>query len=108
MLALKSQEKIVERVVKTKTGMLVLATFFVQEVNGELVVRLISVRPIKAENGFRVQGSGFRSKTVCLPVRHSKSPAVVSYRHNYHSIISPFVNIFEFFVSQPTRAPSLG
>ena len=101
MLALKSQGKIVERVVRTKTGEQVLAMFLVVEENGELKVQLLSVKPI-------LKVTGTKSPTVCLSGNCLKSPAIVSYRHNYHSVVSPFFNLFEFFVSQPTRAPSFG
>ena len=103
MLAVKSQGKIVERILKTKVGEQVLATFFVVEENGELQIRLLSIRSIER---FRIQDSGFKNGTICLPGAGAKSPAVTAYRHNYFSVVSPFFNTLEFFVSQPTRAPS--
>lgn len=94
MLEIKSQGKIVERIVRTKTGEFVLATFFVVEINGELQIRLVSVKPAPKE------------KIVALPVVAAKSLAVTSERHVYSAVVSPFFNKFEFLVSQPTRAPS--
>lgn len=103
MLAIKSQQKIVQKVLKAKNGEFVLATFFVVEQNGELQVRLLSVQPFGSSKKVVLETG---SSVLCLPGECLKSPAVTFYRHNYHSVVSPFFNIFEFFVSQPTRAPS--
>lgn len=105
MLAIKSQGKIIERIVRAKTGEFVRAVFYVVEVNGEFQVELISARPV-TEAGIKNYELGIKGTKLCLGGKCLKSPNVISYRHNYHSIISPFSNIFEFFVSQPTRAPS--
>lgn len=106
MLALKSQGKIVERIVRTKAGQLVRAVFLVAEQNGELKVRLISVVPIGQPNGFTIQGSRFKNKILCLIGKCAKSLVITSERHQFREILSPFFNKFQFFVSQPTRAPS--
>ena len=47
MLAVKSQGKIVQKVLRTKAGEHILATFLVAESNGELQVRLLSVKPLR-------------------------------------------------------------
>ncbi len=119
MLAVKSQGKIVQKVLRTKAGQSVLATFFVIEREGEFDVRLLSVSPIQKPDGIRnyarpyraYSGTfgrelGIRNEPLCLTGRCQKSPAVISYRKNHYSVVSPFFNIFEFLVSQPTRAPS--
>ena len=95
----KPQGKIIERIVRTKAGEFVLAKFLVIEEGGKFQIKLLSVQPIA--------GHTFRTpEAVLLPVAEQKSPAVIAYRSNYRSVISVFSNIFEFFVSQPTRAPS--
>jgi len=104
MLEIKPQGKIIERIVRAKTGEFVLATFFVSEMNGELQVRLLSVKPISER--FKIQDSRFRNDKLCLSGECAKSPAVTAERHIYTEIVSPFFNALEFFVSQPTRAPS--
>ncbi len=107
MLAVKSQGKIVQKVLRTKTGEQVLAVFFVTEENGELQVRLLSVSPVgnsEKTTNYKLQTT---NSSFCLPGRCLKFSAVTSYRHNYHSVVSPFFNALEFFVSQPTRAPAL-
>ena len=106
MLTIKPQGKIIERLVRTKAGEQVLATFYVAETNGELQVRLISVKPISHTKGFKIQDSRFKNSNLCLRGECLKSPANISYRPKYSPTVSPFFSIFEFFVSQPTRAPS--
>ena len=106
MLQVKPQGKIVERIVRTKTGEFVLATFYVVERNGEIInVRLLSVKPVSD------QAKNYKLETTnsCLCLRGSclKSPSVIPHRKRYTPTVSPFFNIFEFLVSQPTRAPSL-
>ena len=99
MITLKPQGKIVEKMVRTKTGEYVWAVFLVVENNGEFKVRVLSVKPID-------KLVGAIEKAKCLKGCSLKSPAVISYRHKYFSLVSPFFNNLEFFVSQPTRAPS--
>ena len=105
MLAVKSQGKIVLKVLRTKAGGFVLAVFFVIERNGEFDVRLIDVKPVdnsEKSTNYKLQTKNF----LCLSGNCQKSPAVISYHKKHYSVVSPFFNIFEFFVSQPTRAPS--
>jgi|SRR3989338_8150331 len=106
MLAVKPQGKIVEKIVRARTGEFAVATFFVSEMNGEFQVRLLSVKPVSAY----AQTTNYKLQTTnsCLCLRGNclKSPAVTSHRHRYTSTVSPFFNKFEFFVSQPTRAPA--
>lgn len=107
MLALKSQEKIIERIVRTKTGQLVRAVFLVSEYQGELKVRLLSVRPVsQPTDRITNHESRITNKTLCLSGKCAKSPVITSERHTFTEILSPFFNKLEFFVSQPTRAPS--
>ena len=92
ILAIKSQGKIVQKVIRTKAGEFVLATFFVTEENGELQVRLLSVKSVgKSEKATRYMLHATRS-LLCLPGNCQKSPEVISYRHKYHQIVSPFFN----------------
>jgi|SRR3989344_2592840 len=106
MLTLKPQGKIVERTVKTKTGQLVCAVFLVVLRDGELDVRLISVRPIPKTERFRIQDSRFKNGTLCLRGSCAKSSAVTSKRHKYTAVVSPFFNIFELLTPIKIRAPS--
>ncbi len=107
MLTLGSQKKIVQKVVKTKTGQFVLATFLVIEQNGQFSVRLLSVNPVEHSQASNDNKLKTTNLSVCLPGISLKSPAVTFYRHNYHSIVSPLFDQLKFFISQPTRAPSM-
>ena len=100
MLTLKPQGKIVERIVRARTGQFVRAVFLVLESEGGLDVRLLSVCPIK-------KSGKANSFSLCLRGNCLKSSPVISHRPRYIPTVSPFFNTLEFFVSQPTRAPSL-
>lgn len=104
MIEVRPQGKIVEKIVRTKTGWLVLAVFFVTEREGEISVRLLSVRPVPeritncelrtTNGGNYLTGECRKPKAAAVEVKPRKTTT------------SPYFNIFEFFVSQPTRAPS--
>ncbi|MCR4311247.1 MAG: hypothetical protein NUV54_01625 [Candidatus Taylorbacteria bacterium] len=106
MLEIKPQGNIVERIVRTKTGEFVFAVFYVEESEEGLRVRLLSVRPIS--DSAQAKNNKLQTAGVCLylPGKCPRSPAVIAYRKKYTSTVSPFSSLFEFFVSQPTRAPS--
>lgn len=105
MLSIRSQEKIIQRVVKTKTGQFVLATFLVIEHNGELHVKLLSVKSAETKTLSLESKSGSKHENLCLPGQFSKSPKIVcTIKRN--DFVSPFFDQLKFFISQPTRAPS--
>ncbi len=115
MQSLQRQEKIVEKVLKTKAGEYVRAVFLVYEVNGNLEARLLSARPL-SRSRFEIRdstrpyrngtfGQGFKKTVVCLPVTNQASTQSVA-NTKYFRTSSPYFNIFSFFNSQPTRAPS--
>ena len=106
MLTLQQQGKIVEKIVRTKTGELALATFYVSMRDGEFDIQLLSVSPVSNSSSIENCKLKIENSLLCLLGQSRVSPAVTFYRHNYHSVPSPFFNTLEFFVSQPTRAPS--
>ncbi|MSR78592.1 MAG: hypothetical protein EXS59_00390 [Candidatus Taylorbacteria bacterium] len=107
MLQLKSQGKIVERIVRTKTGEFALAVFYVVERNGEILnVRLLRVSPISGSENASTLKLESGNCSFLLPGFCLKSPTVISYKKKFTGEVSPFFNIFQFLVSQPTRAPS--
>ena len=106
MLEIKPQGKIVEKIVRAKTGEFVVATFFVSEINGELQIRLLRVVPLRDSEKTANLQLETGNYSLCLFGTCAKSPAVTAERHIYTEIVSPFFNALEFFVSQPTRAPS--
>ncbi|MES2087389.1 MAG: hypothetical protein V4467_00145 [Patescibacteria group bacterium] len=105
MLAIKSQQKIVQRILTTKTGEQVRAMFLVVESDGEFKVHLLSVSPISSQKAISCKLSA-TSFSHCLSGNSLKSPAIISYKKAFYNAVSPFFNTLEFFVSQPTRAPS--
>ena len=108
MLQVKPQGKIIERIVRAKTGEFVLATFLVVERNGEVInVRLLRVSPLSGSEKTRTLKLEAGSCLFRLPGLCVKSPTVISYKKKFTGEVSPFFNIFQFLVSQPTRAPSL-
>lgn len=108
MLEIKPQGKIVEKIVRAKTGEFVVATFFVVESENGLDVRLISVRPLPKVARITNQESRIKNKIFRLKGECVKSSQIISHRRKYTPTVSPFFNTLEFFVSQPTRAPSFG
>lgn len=107
MLAIKSQQKIVHRTLRNKFGEQVRAIFLVVETDGELKVQLLSVSPLaSSEKALSSQLSAVSSH-LCLPGLSLKSPAITSYTKHLYPEVSPFFNIFQFLISQPTRAPSV-
>lgn len=106
MLEIKPQGKIIEKIVRTRTGEFVLAVFFVVESDGGLNVRLLFVKPIQKQARITNQESKIKNKILCLRGDCAKSPTVISYHKRFTPIVSPFFNKFQFLVSQPTRAPS--
>ncbi|MSU55567.1 MAG: hypothetical protein EXS46_03475 [Candidatus Taylorbacteria bacterium] len=107
MLAIKPQGRIVERIVRAKTGEFVLATFFVVERNGEILnVRILRVSPLSGSENASTLKLESGNCSFLLPGFCLKSPTVISYKEKFTGEVSPFFNIFQFLVSQPTRAPS--
>jgi|GEM_PF-1459281 len=107
MLEIKPQGKIIRRIVKTKTGEFVLATFYVVESESGLDVRLLSVKRVQKQARIENCKLKIENYPLYLTGKCPKFSSVISNHHNYSGVVSPFFNKFEFFVSQPTRAPSL-
>jgi hypothetical protein len=85
-----------ERIVRDKNGVLARIRFIVVEVDGRLQAQIISVEPfIQAQ-----------VNVLSLPAVATSIPTVYIYQPSYVSRISPYF-FLDFFMSQPTRAPSL-
>jgi hypothetical protein len=97
MLALRQENKIISKIVTMADGRVALVHFLVCFENGVLKARIISVRyedAIETENN-----------TLSLCGDCKDTGEIVSTKKFYKSIVSPFASL-DFFVSQPTRAPS--
>ena len=100
-----SQKGLFERLVRGKNGALIRVRFEVVEFNGELRGRVISAEPVIELQG---QKSKVKSQngSLCLPCASSEILHLTSYIFAFAPTVSPY-NTLEFFMSQPTRAPSL-
>ena len=101
MLVKSSRNDIYERILTAKNGQLVRVQFAVVEVDGVMRGRVISVTPIVS-----VASKSVQETQLCLSGRIASdiADAVESlFTRPQHS---PYFS-FEFFMSQPTRAPSL-
>jgi len=98
MLALRTQNKIIPKLVKMADGRIALVHFLVSFEGGELKARVISVR-YSGENAVA------NTAPLALCGICAKSTEIVSEKKYYQKIVSPYVK-FAFLVSQPTRAPA--
>jgi len=97
MLVVQPQNQIVEKVLKTKAGILVRATFLVSTRAGKAHVKLLSAVPVSA---------GFETPCAkALPCSIQKLQFELEKSFGEKPTESPFLD-FSFFVSQPTRAPA--
>lgn len=98
MLTSKNQQinSVFERIIRDKNGVLVRVRFAVIEINGKFAPQIISVTPILAPK---------TEKVVCLPRIKEGKVVVEDATPSFISKISPYFSL-DFFMSQPTRAPS--
>ena len=104
MLINTQNKGIYERILTAKNGQLVRVTFAVVEVDGILRGHVISVAPVVSVAGKTV-ANATATEQLYLPlsVHHDISTAVENIF--VKQTPSPYVS-FDFFMSQPTRAPS--
>ncbi len=96
MLALRPEQKIIEKILTTRNGKHVRVTFVIVETAGNIALRVLSVTPIHSTESnssiLHLSGTATISKIAAAFEPFSK-------------IISPYVSLF-FYDSQPTRAPN--
>ena len=95
-----SKNRIVERIVQDKNGVLFRAWFLVVEREGRFYGRLIRAEKIEV---FK-KDSKNKKCVICLPSQRSKQDLQPT-THNLRPVVSPFI-LNLFFTSQMTRAPS--
>jgi hypothetical protein len=94
------KSQIIERILRTKTGEYVRATFLVVEYQGQVKAKLLSAEPVAFEH------TDFESTVVqALPAPITRAIFEVVQELKLESIVSPYSD-FAFLMSQPTRAPS--
>ncbi len=94
------QSEIFEKVV-TKNGKLFLVRFVILEREGRLRGKVISCEAIET-----LSGSTGKATKICLPLFRTYPTVTDEGLTIKDCVLSPFSTL-EFFMSQPTRAPSL-
>lgn len=84
-----------ERIVRDKNGVLVRLRFIVVEVNGQFQPKIISAEPFLQK----------KEDVICLPITKEAKVIVSDSTPSFVSKLFP-TEFLEFFMSQPTRAPS--
>lgn len=99
MLAIQQQSRIVPKLVKMADGRMALVQFLVTFEAGTIKAKAISIC---------IQDESVISKeeTLALCGACEKAGEIISRENIYSSVVSPYSGLL-FFVSQPTRAPSL-
>ncbi len=98
----------VEKIFTDQLGQQFRLTFLVTLVNGEYRGSLVSAELISKKAGL-LKGnveSDISDTPVCLPIICEQKKGDTQYISSCKEILSPFNELF-FFMSQPTRAPSL-
>lgn len=104
MLSLCPQQKIVEKVLKTRAGGFVRAQFLVSEYQGRIHVKLLSTEPI-FEQGVQDQAVvSDHTQPIALPSAVVQQTFEQVLEHG--EVIISLYHDASFLTSQPTRAPS--
>jgi ABC-type microcin C transport system permease subunit YejE len=85
-----------ERIVRDKNGVLVRVRFIVVEVNGIFQAQIVSAEPVVIQ----------KETPIYLPVSVTTPRTTYSYKPRFSSKLFN-IETLEFFMSQPTRAPSM-
>jgi hypothetical protein len=102
MLTPYSPGKYVEKIVTTAEGTKFRVLFLVRLIGGEFKAQIISAEPI-----FDTETTPLANPdTLYLPVFNEKQIHEYTYSPSCAPILSPLVEL-SFFMSQPTRAPSI-
>ena len=96
MLTIKTQQinSIFERIVKDKNGIILHVRFVVVEVDGVFRGQIISATPL------------IKEEVIYLPLEKKEKIVIDNKIVFSDKIVSPYF-FLEFFMSQPTRAPSM-
>jgi hypothetical protein len=85
-----------ERIIRDKNGVLFRVRFVVVDVDGKLQPQIVSAEALIKN----------KETVVYLPEATAATSSVYTYIPSFVSKISPYFSL-DFFMSQPTRAPSL-
>ena len=98
MLTIQPRSKFIEKILMSQTGQQFTVTFLVSFVGGEMKARMISAIPFDAS-------AATAHSAIFLPTPRAKAVTSFEYIPAFAPIVSP-LHLFDFFISQPTRAPS--
>ncbi len=105
MLQLQHQSKFVTKILTTETGETYRVVFLVALVNGEIKAQIVNAELISPVSSSSVKTDS--PELICLPCDNAdKTISSKTDAYDFHLDFS-FLNKLDFFISQPTRAPSL-
>lgn len=110
MLTPHLQSRFIEKVLTDRFGQQFRVLFLVSLVNEEVHARIVSAQPIfEATKTAALPGrvSKMSSWTkLCLPCTKAAAKIIASRVRSWSRVASPYYSSLDFFMSQPTRAPS--
>ena len=109
MLTPHLQSRFIEKVLTDRNGQQFRVLFLVSLVNGEVRGQIVSAQPIfetAKTPGFPGRVQGCISGKSLFAVHKSRRKNHQSKVRTWSRVASPYYSSLEFFMSQPTRAPS--
>ena len=110
MLTPNLQSRFIEKVLTDRAGQQYRVLFLVSLVNGEVRGQIVSAQPIYEDaNVIRLPGRVAKAQSfvkLCLPCTKAAAKIISSSVRSWARVASPYYSSLEFFMSQPTRAPS--
>ena len=98
MLTPYSKPQFVEKIITAQTGEQFRVTFLVALVDGEMRARIVSAVSLGT-------APSVATTTLAISAPVEKQPTTFTYKPSFAAKISPYFSL-DFFISQPTRAPS--
>ncbi len=111
MLTPHLQSRFIEKVLTDRAGQQFRVLFLVTLVDGGVKAQFVSAHPIfEAAKIAGLPGRIVKMSSwpkLCLPAIKTATKAVETKIRSWTRVASPYYSSFDFFMSQPTRAPSL-
>jgi len=110
MLTPHLQSRFAEKILTDRTGRQFRVLFLVSLVDGEVRAQFVSAQPIFNATNAALPGRVAKStpwSKLCLPCTKAAAKIISSRVKSRSRVASPYFSSLEFFMSQPTRAPSL-
>jgi hypothetical protein len=110
MLTPHLQSRFIEKVLTDRNGQQFRVLFLVSLINGEVRGQVVSAQPIYGQVKTVSLPSSVAKETswskLCLPCTKAAAKIIGSKIRPWTRVASPYYSSLEFFMSQPTRAPS--